>query len=140
MLFRSGGVIIKGGRITQAACMFPLSQRGDLPKSLGTRHRAAIGLTEETDAVVIVVSEETGMISCAYRGELRRGLRVEDLRAFLTSVFVKPVRTRRIWHWLRRRVKPRAARPEAPVAPEGTPAVPTPGEASPEGASGGGRA
>src|SRR5262245_44007661 len=53
-----GGVILKNGRILMAACMFPLTQRPDLPKSLGTRHRAAIGLSEETDAVVVVVSEE----------------------------------------------------------------------------------
>ncbi len=55
-----GGVIIKGDRIAYAACIFPLTQRQDLNKSLGTRHRAAIGLSEETDAVVVMVSEETG--------------------------------------------------------------------------------
>ena len=58
-----GGVVIRGDRIAYAACIFPLTQRSDLQKSLGTRHRAAIGLTEETDAVVVVVSEETGAIS-----------------------------------------------------------------------------
>src|SRR3982750_552602 len=55
-----GGVIIKGDRIARAACIFPLTQRQDLNKSLGTRHRAAIGLTEETDAIIVVVSGETG--------------------------------------------------------------------------------
>lgn len=69
-----GGVILKNGRILRAACIFPLTQRQDLHKSLGTRHRAAIGLTEETDAVVVVVSEETGAISYAYRGELKLSL------------------------------------------------------------------
>src|SRR6058998_3456650 len=54
-----GGAIIKGDRITHAACIFPLSRRQDLHKSLGTRHRAAIGLSEETDAIVVVISEET---------------------------------------------------------------------------------
>jgi diadenylate cyclase len=68
-----GGVIIKGDRIAYAACIFPLTQRQDLNKSLGTRHRAAIGLSEETDAVIVVVSEETGMISHAYKGQLVRG-------------------------------------------------------------------
>jgi diadenylate cyclase len=82
-------VIIKGDRIAYAACIFPLTQRQDLNKSLGTRHRAAIGLSEETDAVVVLVSEETGAISYAYRGHLVRGVTAEELRAFLTSVFVR---------------------------------------------------
>ncbi|MGH8024808.1 MAG: diadenylate cyclase CdaA, partial [Limisphaerales bacterium] len=56
-----GGVIIKGDRIAYAACIFPLTQRPGLAKTLGTRHRAAIGLSEETDAVIVVVSEENGM-------------------------------------------------------------------------------
>src|SRR5215208_3999462 len=60
-----GGVIIKGDRIAFAACIFPLTRRQDLNKTLGTRHRAAIGLSEETDAAVVVVSEETGTISYA---------------------------------------------------------------------------
>jgi diadenylate cyclase len=84
-----GGVIIRGDRIAYAACIFPLTQRQDLNKSLGTRHRAAIGLTEETDAVVVVVSEETGLISYAYRGNLTRGVSHEVLRSFLDSVLVK---------------------------------------------------
>jgi diadenylate cyclase len=84
-----GGVILKGDRIAFAACIFPLTQRQDLNPSLGTRHRAAIGLSEETDAVVVVVSEETGSISHAYRGQLVRGVTAEQLRAFLTSVLVK---------------------------------------------------
>ena len=87
-----GGVIIKGDRIAYAACIFPLTQRSDLNKSLGTRHRAAIGLSEETDAVVVVVSEETGMISHAYKGQLVRGVTLEELRAFLTSVIVRPAK------------------------------------------------
>src|SRR6266702_5136115 len=105
-----GGVILKGDRIAKAACIFPLTQRQDLNKSLGTRHRAAIGLTEETDAVVVAVSEETGAISYAYRGQLVRGVTLEELRAFLTSVFVTPTRTRHGLRWLRswtrERVKP----------------------------------
>ncbi|MEO0074328.1 MAG: diadenylate cyclase CdaA, partial [candidate division WOR-3 bacterium] len=68
-----GGVIIRGNRIAAAGCIFPLSAREDLSRSLGTRHRAAVGLSEETDAVVVVVSEETGAISVAYRGRLSRG-------------------------------------------------------------------
>ena len=66
-----GGVIIKGDRIAYAACIFPLTQRQDLNKSLGTRHRAAIGLSEETDAVVVVVSEETGADFLRLQGPAR---------------------------------------------------------------------
>jgi diadenylate cyclase len=96
-----GGVILKGDRIAYAACIFPLSQRQDLNKSLGTRHRAALGLSEETDAVVVAVSEETGAISHAYKGQLVRGVTLEELRAFLTSVLVNPTRTRGMVEWLR---------------------------------------
>ena len=97
-----GGVILKGDRIAYAACIFPLTQRQDLNKSLGTRHRAAIGLSEETDAVVVVVSEETGAVSYAYKGQLTRGVTSEELRAFLTSVLVTPATGSRNWlAWLR---------------------------------------
>jgi diadenylate cyclase len=96
-----GGVILKGDRIAYAACIFPLSQRSDLNKSLGTRHRAAIGLSEETDAAVVVVSEETGMISHAYKGQLVRGVTLEELRAFLTSLLVQPAKSHGLMKWLR---------------------------------------
>lgn len=110
-----GGVIIKGDRIAYAACIFPLTTRQDLNKSLGTRHRAAIGLSEETDAVIIVVSEETGMISYAYKGELVRGLTVEALRAFLSSVLLEPSR-RRNWRDRLRGLTTDHFRPAAVVA------------------------
>jgi len=97
-----GGVIIRGDRIAYAACIFPLTQRQDLNKSLGTRHRAAIGLTEETDAVVVVVSEETGLISYAYKGQLVRGVGHEELRAFLTSVLVKGGKSHNALAWTRK--------------------------------------
>jgi diadenylate cyclase len=100
-----GGVIIKGDRIMQAACIFPLTQRADLSKSLGTRHRAAIGLSEETDAVIVAVSEETGSISYAYKSQLVRGISLEELRAFLTSVLVRPVKARGFVEWLRARAR-----------------------------------
>jgi diadenylate cyclase len=96
-----GGVIIKGDRIAYAACIFPLTQRQDLSKSLGTRHRAAIGLSEETDAVVVVVSEENGAVSHAYKGQLVRGVTLEELRSFLTSVLVVPARSRNWAGWFR---------------------------------------
>lgn len=98
-----GGVLIKNGRITFAACIFPLTQRQDLSKSLGTRHRAAIGLSEETDAVVVVVSEETGSISYAYRGEFVRGVTLEQLRAFLTDILRASSKPRSLLSWIRSR-------------------------------------
>ena len=96
-----GGVILKGDRIAYAACIFPLSRRQDLNKSLGTRHRAALGLSEETDALVVVVSEETGAISYAYNGMLVRGVTLEELRAFLSSILVRPAKSRNVFDWLR---------------------------------------
>ena len=81
-----GGVIISGDRICAAGCLFPLSQKEELSKTLGTRHRAAIGITEETDAIVVVVSEETGAVSVAYNGRLRRGLEEARLRRVLSSM------------------------------------------------------
>jgi diadenylate cyclase len=74
------GVIIQGGRIAAAGCEFPLSHQAILDPHLGTRHRAAVGLTEETDAVVVVVSEETGNISLAEGGQLEGPLTPDQLR------------------------------------------------------------
>jgi diadenylate cyclase len=110
-----GGVIIRGDRIAYAACIFPLTQRQDLNKSLGTRHRAAIGLTEETDAVVVAVSEETGLISYAYRGQLTRGVSQEELRAFLTSVLLKPGKSSKLLDWSRNKLV-RQPTPQGPAA------------------------
>jgi len=108
-----GGVIIRGDRIAYAACIFPLTPRQDLSKSMGTRHRAAIGLSEETDAIVICVSEETGLISYAYKGTFARGVSPEELRAFLSSVMVRGERPRNVREWiLARRAKPQPAPPE----------------------------
>lgn len=80
-----GGVIISENRIAAAGCVFPLTQNDNLSRDLGTRHRAAVGLTEETDTLVIVVSEETGIISIAYNGHLKRGFDGPHLRRVLTS-------------------------------------------------------
>jgi len=74
-----GAVIIKGDRIVAAGCVLPLATNPNASLKLGTRHRAAIGLTEDNDAVVIVVSEEDGTISMARQGELERGLQAEQL-------------------------------------------------------------
>jgi diadenylate cyclase len=109
-----GGVIIRGDRIAYAACIFPLTQRQDLNKTLGTRHRAGIGLSEETDAVIVIVSEENGSISYAYKGNLVRGLSIEELRAFLTSIFV-PRAKRSLMALLRTRFSQRRTEPSPAV-------------------------
>lgn len=80
-----GGVIIKGERIVAAGCIFPLTESPELSRNLGTRHRAAIGLSEETDAVVLVVSEETGAVSLAFKGRLLRGLDTNRVRRHLLN-------------------------------------------------------
>lgn len=81
-----GAVIIRDNKITSATCYLPLSENLSIDKSLGTRHRAAIGLTEVSDATVVVVSEETGGISVAHNGELKRDLTREQLQEELKSI------------------------------------------------------
>ncbi|NQT92106.1 MAG: TIGR00159 family protein [Lentisphaerae bacterium] len=105
-----GGVIIRGNTILAAACVFPLSQKAELHKGLGTRHRAAVGLSEETDAIVVVVSEETGTISVCYRGRLSRGLDVARLKRFLSALLLKGKGTDSAW---------RRAQEQLDLTPEG---------------------
>lgn len=81
-----GAAIIQDGRISAAACFLPLSDQQDIKKSFGSRHRAALGITEESDAVVLVVSEETGALSLAYDSKLYYGLSGEQLRARLARL------------------------------------------------------
>ena len=80
-----GGVIIQGNRITSAGAVFPISLNTKINKRLGTRHRAALGISEESDAVAIVVSEETGKISIAIGGVLNHNLSIDDLRMTLVE-------------------------------------------------------
>src|SRR5205085_3863066 len=82
-----GAVIVQNGRIAAAACFLPLTVKPRLSKELGTRHRAAIGVTEETDAVAIIVSEETAAISFAHDGEMERSLDPDTLRLRLRDAF-----------------------------------------------------
>jgi len=79
-----GAVIISTDRVKAAACILPVAHDDNLPKELGLRHRAALGLSQVTDAKIIVVSEETGRISLAYMGELKQRLVIEDLERLLT--------------------------------------------------------
>lgn len=81
-----GAVIIRDGRIDSAGCVLPMTSRVDIPKDLGTRHRASIGTTEITDAVVVIVSEETGIISISINGELERGFTYTTLRTRLEEI------------------------------------------------------
>ncbi len=79
-----GAVLIRNNRIVAATCYLPLTQRLNVAKELGTRHRAAIGISETGDSYTVVVSEETGAISVAYEGELHRNLNVKQLKEFLS--------------------------------------------------------
>jgi diadenylate cyclase len=115
-----GAVIIRGNRVVAASCLLPLTERPGLSRALGTRHRAAIGITEETDALSVVVSEETGTISLAREGRVTRGLTEEELKASLLALsgpkplhvpgfrvpawhVSVPVRMPGLWQWARRR-------------------------------------
>jgi diadenylate cyclase len=84
-----GGVIIVEDRIAVAAAIFPLTQTEGLQRNLGLRHRAALGLSDETDAAVVVLSEETGIISLAFGGELRRPLTTDELRSQLIAILLQ---------------------------------------------------
>jgi diadenylate cyclase len=81
-----GGVVVRDDRIVAASCLFPLSQNPDVDKRLGTRHRAALGLSEETDALILIVSEETGKISTAQSGKLNFDLSLEQLEQQLEDL------------------------------------------------------
>jgi diadenylate cyclase len=114
-----GALIIRGNRVVAAGCLLPLTARPGLSRALGTRHRAGIGITEETDAVSVVVSEETGTLSLAREGRITRGLTEEELKVALLVLIGPPsrmapfrvptlhvpvqVRVPEIWHWARRR-------------------------------------
>lgn len=80
------GVIVSNGRIMYAGVQFPMAESGELERELGARHRAAVGMSQESDAVVLVVSEETGDVSIAERGQLIRKLTPEGLRGLLTEL------------------------------------------------------
>ena len=94
------GVIVAGGRLVAAGCQFPLAESEEVDPSLGSRHRAALGLAKETDALILVVSEETGRISLACEGQLYLGLEPENLREMMLGL-LSP-------HLLRQRNRPAA--------------------------------
>lgn len=94
-----GAVIIKGNRITAATCYLPLSDNMMLSKELGTRHRAGVGISEVTDSLTIIVSEETGKISTAYKGELTRDVRGDALKEQLVVLQNKSVTGKKFKFW-----------------------------------------
>lgn len=96
-----GAVILKGDRIIAAGCFLPLTLSANISKTLGTRHRAAIGITEETDAVVIIISEETGTVSVSSGGKMNRELDAAALRRVLTRIFIREGGNRRLPWWER---------------------------------------
>ena len=81
-----GAIIVRGDRIVSATCYLPLSDNMSISKDLGTRHRAALGMSEVSDALVIVVSEETGAVSAALGGKLYRDIKEDELRKMLTEI------------------------------------------------------
>ncbi|MFC4024909.1 diadenylate cyclase CdaA [Oceanobacillus longus] len=97
-----GAVILKEGEITAAACYLPLSESPFISKELGTRHRAAMGISEVTDALTIVVSEETGAVSCTKNGELHRDLDQDNLRGMLQAHLSLIEKTSEKKSWKRR--------------------------------------
>lgn len=87
-VLHDGGLIVRNDRIVAAACVFPLTQREDLDRQLGLRHRAGLGLSEESDALAIVVSEETGQVSICHSGILERNLTVDKFRRRLSQLLL----------------------------------------------------
>ncbi len=85
-----GAIIIRGNRVIAAGCFLPLTLSADISKAFGTRHRAGIGLTEETDAVVLIISEETGSITTAVSNNIEKNVDMGSLRDFLNENFITP--------------------------------------------------
>lgn len=93
-----GAMIVRDGRLHAAGCFLPLSDNSEISRELGTRHRAALGMSEVSDAIIVVVSEETGMITVCRNGRLERGLSLEHLRTILSSALLpEPESTEKIF-------------------------------------------
>jgi diadenylate cyclase len=88
-VLHDGGVILSGDRIVAAGCIFPLTQRDDLDRTIGLRHRAALGLSEESDTIVLVISEESGQVSICHSGAIERNLNVERFRKRLSQLLLR---------------------------------------------------
>ena len=88
-VLHDGGVIINNDRIVGAGCIFPISQRDDLERTIGLRHRAALGLSEESDAIALVISEETGQVSICHGGTIKRNLNEEQFKEHLSQLMIR---------------------------------------------------
>ena len=99
-----GAVVIRGGRVLAAACILPLTENASLGTEVGTRHRAAVGMSENSDAVVVVLSEESGILSLAVSGVLKRNYSFESLRASLENMLLAEPEDS-VRRWLQRRKK-----------------------------------
>lgn len=98
-----GAVILQNNSVAAAACYLPLSESPFISKELGTRHRAALGISEVTDSITIVVSEETGAISLTKNGELHRGLTLDAFKSLISSELISEMKTKQassaLWNW-----------------------------------------
>ena len=113
-----GAVIIRDGRIDSARCVMPMTSRVDIPAELGTRHRAAIGISEQTDAVVVIVSEESGIISISMGGELERGYTYATLRTRLEEI-LNPIQEENDKHKPKKHSKKKNSRRKSSTAKSG---------------------
>jgi diadenylate cyclase len=119
-----GAVVIADGRIRAASCFLPLTTGARLSREYGSRHRAAIGISEETDAIALVVSEETGAVSLVRDGRIRRGLEPQELRAALLQILAPPHPRRRPGAAHEEAAAPRHAAATPDAAPGTTPPYP----------------
>ena len=100
-----GAVIVRGNRIVSATCYLPLSENMELSKELGTRHRAGVGISEVTDSMTVIVSEETGRVSVAYEGKLTRNVDMEELREQLQIIQGKTYEEKKSFRILKRKAE-----------------------------------
>jgi diadenylate cyclase len=100
-----GAVIVRGSRINAAACVLPLTRKKDLSADLGTRHRAGIGITEVSDALAVIVSEETGVISTAKDGQIKRFLDIRELEKIILGIYLEEAPQKRSLLGFLRRAK-----------------------------------
>ena len=98
-----GAVVLRGGRVLAAGCILPLTDNTHLSSELGTRHRAAVGMSENSDALVVVVSEETGIISLASSGMLKRDFTPDTLRALLENTLLVKTEGEKQPFWRKKR-------------------------------------
>ena len=100
-----GAVIVQGNRLVSATCYLPLSENMELSKELGTRHRAGVGISEVTDSMTVIVSEETGRVSVAYEGKLTRNVDIEELKEMLRSIQGKTYEEKKKFRLFRRKAE-----------------------------------